>query len=442
MRVRRWCRFAHGWTALVAVAVVTTLVAGPGASTATAEKTYPTEFSSEALIGPGSINATSQARVGLTVSGPEQVSTGEEVTFKNASVSVSLPGEFVASLAGAGVAEIRGNLTCVLLAAGNMQPSLVNIAKQGAFLTSGLPFNAAVHLEGPTERDRPVRFDAPTSGSASFVETVTGHSGELATLATPFEFIIAPEFPPSGCRRPGPLEEDTTRVAIGGEISAYNAAGTRVLGPIGLEVRTVHETFAKIPIGGAVSEKLAFPNWTLSGSLTDKRLGQMVALPAGSTFNGSGELNTETGVGSVSGKLSVPAFTTWFKLFGVLPVGLGMSVSEVGTLAGTIAKSEPVPGDLVLSAPVAVDLGISSVHVLGLVIPTSCSTTEAIGLGLSTTLTHEELVSKGWGFSGATTVPPFQCEGGLLGSLFGRVLSALVSGPENQYAIQVSAPGG
>jgi hypothetical protein len=193
------------------------------------------------------------------------------------------------------------------------------------------------------------------------------------------------------------------------------------------------------PIGG--SESLAFNNWSLSGSLTDKKLGQPITLPAGSTFNGAGELNTETGVGSLSGNLAIPAFTAPLKLFGVLPVELGVQLTPEA-IAGTLAKSETVSGDETLTVPLKLGMDITSISLLGLDIPTACLSAKPLALGLVDNLTREELAKKAWSFAGSTTIPRLKCEGGLLGGLFGVVLSALLSGPENAYAIHVTAPGG
>ncbi len=191
-----------------------------------------------------------------------------------------------------------------------------------------------------------------------------------------------------------------------------------------------------------VSNGTEYHNWLLSASLTDKELGQAITLPEGSAFNGSGELNTETGSGAVNGNLSVPPFSAPLELFGILPVSFGTTVSQVGSLEGTVAKSEAVPGDETLGAAVKLNLAITSVGILGLTIPTRCATTKPLALKLVDTLTREELLTKGWSFAGTTTIPKINCEGGFLGEPFGVVLSQLLSGPENPYSLAISAPSG
>lgn len=196
---------------------------------------------------------------------------------------------------------------------------------------------------------------------------------------------------------------------------------------------------------GAISiapriERPQYKGWELSGMLTPKKLAQPIALPEGSTFNGSGELNTEDGAGSVSGEVSIPPFTTTTKLFGLLPLRLGITLTPAAPVEGSIAPSNSVPGEEALTIPVQLGVAITSVGVLGLTIPTKCSTTEPMTLDPTDTLTREELLAAGWSFAGTTTIPQFTCEGGLLGSAFGEVLSAFISGPGNAYTLNVAAP--
>jgi hypothetical protein len=63
-----------------------------------------------------------------------------------------------------------------------------------------------------------------------------------------------------------------------------------------------------------------------------------------------------------------------------------------------------------------------------------------MALNLTDTLTLEALRSNGWQFTGTTSVPRMQCQGGLLGAAFGSALSVLLSGPGSPYSLTVSAP--
>jgi hypothetical protein len=188
------------------------------------------------------------------------------------------------------------------------------------------------------------------------------------------------------------------------------------------------------------AEKAEDHNWSVSGSFTPKRLAQPVILPAGSTFNGNAELTTETGAGSVKGQIAVPPFTSTLKLFGVLPVTLGMTFSQLGPFAGTVAKSESAAGKELLTIPAHVAMGVTSLRLGGLTVAASCSTAEPLSLNLLDTLTAEELLRKGWQFAGSTPIPRVKCEGPL-GGLLGSLLSVLLSGPEAAYTLAVRAPG-
>lgn len=191
-----------------------------------------------------------------------------------------------------------------------------------------------------------------------------------------------------------------------------------------------------------VIEKAQYSNWAVSGALTDAKQGQAIALPGGSDFNGSAELAAQTGAGSVSGTLMIPPFTAPLKLFGVLPVTLGLTVSETAPLQGALAPSEATAGDERLAIPAKLDIGITSVGLLGLTIPARCHTAEPVALALTDDLTREALLRTGWSFTGSTGIPRFQCEGAFLGRALGAISSALLSGPGNPYSLAITPPAG
>jgi pimeloyl-ACP methyl ester carboxylesterase len=201
---------------------------------------------------------------------------------------------------------------------------------------------------------------------------------------------------------------------------------------------------AMIPyLQGIATEKLEFKNSELSGTFTLKGLqDQMLTLPEGSTFNGDAEVSPETGAGSIAGNIFVPPFTAPVKLFRFFPGSLGITLSQVGALEGTLTRSETIPGDETITLPLELNLGVTSVGLLGIKIPTHCTTAEPVSLKLTQNLTLEELRTKGLQFAGTTSLPRFRCEGGIAPSLFSFLLSVLVSGPENTYAIDVAAPRG
>ena len=184
------------------------------------------------------------------------------------------------------------------------------------------------------------------------------------------------------------------------------------------------------------SERAEYTNWQLSGSLTLKKLGQPINLPGGSTFNGSSEVNPETGAGTLTGSISIPPFTASLKVLGVVPATLGVTPTQDGPFEGSIAKKET--GET-LTIPAKLSLSITSFGLFGLKVPTNCATTEPLSLALAASLTTEQLFKTGWGFTGKTTIPRLKCEG-TFGPLVGTLVSLLLSGPENPYALHFAPP--
>jgi lysophospholipase L1-like esterase len=179
-----------------------------------------------------------------------------------------------------------------------------------------------------------------------------------------------------------------------------------------------------------------FVNWVVSGTIGIKKLNQSITLPAGSTFNGEASLNLLTDSGSLSGTYAIPSFEATLKLLGI-PAKVGLEITQVGTIAGSIAKG--TGGNVTLSTPTAVNVGFNTISILGLTIPTKCQGTEPVQLNLVDNLTLNELLTTGSHFTGTTTFPTVKCEG-TLGTLEGTVLSALFSGPNNPFSISVTPP--
>jgi hypothetical protein len=181
-----------------------------------------------------------------------------------------------------------------------------------------------------------------------------------------------------------------------------------------------------------------FRRWGISGSLTPKKLGQLINLPASSELDGKVTLNSETGAGKLTGALAIPPFTASLKLFGVLPVSLGVGLGSASALEGTIAKNES--GSEVLNMPAQLRMTINSVGFLGLNLPVNCAAAEPLSLALSSVVTRAQLLEGSWGFNGSTTLPHFTCQGSF-GPLIGTLLSVLLSGPENPYSLSFRVVG-
>jgi hypothetical protein len=192
----------------------------------------------------------------------------------------------------------------------------------------------------------------------------------------------------------------------------------------------------------------SFVNWAVSGSLTPKKLNEPVVLPKGSTFNGVAEIGTLTPTelkGTVSGALDVPPFKTTLKLAGLVPSEVGITFTEVGKSTGTLSlgtpgacAGSPYSGECAnMKVTSKAIIGITVVGLLGIDVPTECHTSEPVVFNLSTTLTLGELLDVGPHFSGTTTIPSIKCEG-LSGLVLGALISELMSGPENPYALYIA----
>jgi hypothetical protein len=368
------------------------------------------------VIANGLVNAT--LKVETRAKGPEFVTERETLEFTEASSTVSSPPAVSNELANAFAAtSVKGFVKKTLVKTINATPASENIAVT-AMLPRGLAY------EAPVEKEKEEVFTAPHGTTYSFPEPVSGGAGYTVTGKGGENVELKLEHVNGG---------------IESTLEAFDPTGLRTLRSTAVCEPPEAALGEPIPIKAPI-EKAEYKNWVLSGALVDRKLGLPLALPEGSTFNGSGELNTETGAGSVKGSLSIPPITTTFKLLGFLTIHFGTTLTQVGPFEGAVAKSETVPGDETLTIPAKLNLGITSIGIFGLTFPTNCATAEPIGLNLSNTLTREELLTKGWSFGGTSTLPSIQCEGGVLGSFFGVALTHLLSGPGNPYSLKFSPP--
>jgi hypothetical protein len=179
-----------------------------------------------------------------------------------------------------------------------------------------------------------------------------------------------------------------------------------------------------------------FSNWVLSGGLDIGKLNQEISLPEGARFNGIASINLETQSGPLSGTVTIPAFNAMLKILGV-PATVGLELTQVGSIEGSIAASTAIPGDFSLSLPTKANIGFSSITIFGLKIATKCVTSEPLALNLLDTLPLEELLSTGAQFMGTTKFPTVKCEG-TNGTLVSAILTSLFSGPSNPYSIAIA----
>jgi hypothetical protein len=193
---------------------------------------------------------------------------------------------------------------------------------------------------------------------------------------------------------------------------------------------------------------LPFSNWAVWGSLTVKKLNEPVVLPKGSSFTGGvhfSEFGSSGVTGTVFGHITVPPFKANLKLAGLVPISVSVRFTQVGEAEGSVitvpssnCRNARFNGFCVnMGVTTKAIIGIAGAGIAGIELPTSCETAEPVSLSLNTTSTLNELTGLGAHFKGTTTIPPVKC-GGIEGIVEGIAVTALMSGPENPYAINLA----
>jgi len=427
-------RFGLTGTLAVAGAMVTMMAFASAGGAATPERPYGASFTAACVIAPNVLNVKVSPIFELRFDGPEEVAERQSgIDFNEASAKLKLPPSIEEGFIAIGIHAIRGRFTKLTLDATNMEPRELNIGKP---IAGPLPYPQGLPFEAIGERIDEVVF--PKEGTFSFGPyNVTGRAGENATLSIDGRPAFAPE------------EEGGYRITGNGIVLEYvglNVEGEEALGPFPIVCNAPSTQVASIPIvaGTATTEEAEYNGSALSGSITDAKLGQTLTLPAGSTFTGSGQRNLASGQGSIHGNVSIPAFSTSFKLLGVIPASLGVTLTEAEPVSGTIHPTEGPGGLEQVSLPMKLNLGVSSLRLLGLSIPTSCATAEPSSLLISGAFSvitgPPELLNRPLGSTGTTTIAKLRCGGGLLGALFGSVVSELLAGGGNSYTLGLAAP--
>jgi hypothetical protein len=447
--------------ATAAAMAATLVVAAPGGAAA-GEKEYTTSFEMDCVVAPGVLNihAKEKLKVTLSATGPEQVAVGQELSFHGAHATIESPVELTESFVSLGANEVKGAATLFVLtgAGGGVEPDSINIVRPPEF-PNGLPFLA------PVEKGKPSIFHIPsltlgetgltysfgplkaTSTSGSVVLNVNSEPGYEEVEPGSFKetgkgIITELEGRNSGAHVVGPLKTACNApagvVAASIPINGGPCAGTCTTtsttatvftgcggGPVTCTTTTTTTTAATKTSCACVAGK--FENWKLTGALTDKKLGEKITLPEGCTFNGEFELP-----GPMEGNTLCPPFKASVKLFGVLPMTLGLTLAESEPIKGVFAAGSG--GEIRITGTAKDNLGFSSVGVLGLTIPTSCRTSEPVVFPLETEERPAEVAQR-ITFDGDAALPSIKCSGGFLSSLFGQIVTALMSGPNNPFTL-------
>jgi len=268
---------------------------------------------------------------------------------------------------------------------------------------------------------------------ASFTVTVTSKAPELHLP----EAITAPAEGPSGAKVSYAVTATSADYAAS-ELSVNCAPASGSTFPIG---ETIVNCTATDPANNTASgsfkvtvksAEIQFKEWILKGSITDHRIAETVfTLPTGSRWNGHAAIP-----GELEANTTVPAFKSQLKVFGILPIELGVTFTESGAVKGTLAADPAHAGNDLIKATAKDTLGVSSASILGLSVPVSCQTQEALTFPLEASETLSQLETKGATFSGTTTIPTIHCTGAF-GGIVGPLLTVLVSGPSNPFTFTI-----
>jgi hypothetical protein len=201
----------------------------------------------------------------------------------------------------------------------------------------------------------------------------------------------------------------------------------------------------------AFTIKPKFEHFKVRGTLTAKKLNQTITLPTGE-FNGEATLTFvpepegTVGVeGPLTGTTTIPPFETEIKLLGI-PAKVGLTFTATEPAAGSLTSIPPKECEGKnacehLSVPTHANIGFTTITILGLTVPTKCTTAEPVFLNLGVNETLSKLLGleepAGSFFSGTATFPRVTCEG-ILGPIEGALLTALFSGPNNPYMLSVT----
>ncbi len=445
-------RFGRMLSALTpAGLLVAAVLAWPAASGATpsGSQTVTATVPLDCVLAPGTLNVEATIQATFTGTAAQTVSPGDPLTLTDVTTSLQVPANLSSSFASLGATTASGTVTnfgvdvtnssmpVVNAAAGGLPFGPVNVVANQA-LTLPVPSTGPFTLNGGTETG------SPGDTSVLSVDTTPGFTGNSndGFTATGQGITSTVTGKTASGARVGPLSivcnapaatlgsvsvvagASTTTTTTSSSSSSTTTSSTTTSSTTTTSTTTTTSSDIQIP----------FENWTLSGSVTDTKLGSAISLPPGSTFNGLADLTQHT----VTGDISVPAFNSSVNLFGFLPTTVGLTFTEAGSSTGTIITDPSNASDLEIAITSKANLGITSLGAFGLNIPVDCATTRPTVFHLSATLPALDLIS-GTTFTGDVTLPSVRCRG-FLGGLVGGVLTLLFSGPDNPYSLTIAPP--
>ena len=194
-----------------------------------------------------------------------------------------------------------------------------------------------------------------------------------------------------------------------------------------------HSASATLPSSARLTPEtgdliIPLPAWNLTGTVTEKKSGISVEVPKGSTLSAEGDVTA----GTLTANLSIPPIDQTISVLGI-PITVKGALTPTGTIHGTVGLTNG--GVLSQSAVGDANEVVGSVGVGIFTVPIGCTTEKPIELPLSITEPVNALATGGFGIKTEVTVPEF---GGC--GLFGPILSATMSGPNNPISITATPP--
>lgn len=196
-----------------------------------------------------------------------------------------------------------------------------------------------------------------------------------------------------------------------------------------------HSSPSELPAGARLTPQtgdllVTLPNWQVSGSVTDAKLGVTLKIPAGATLTGEGDVTS----GMLTASLSVPPIDETITLFGLVPVTIRGALEQSGPVSGSIGLSNT--GELSLKASGAANLVTQSIGILFLNINLGCKTSTPIALPFDIEEPVNAFSSGSVSVTDTVTIPSFSgC-----GALNSALVTALLSGSGNKINITTEPP--
>jgi len=401
-------------------------------------------------IEPGILSLGATGSLVIAADVPTQVTPGQSFSISNVALGVAIPGALSTSFASLGAVTVSGGITNGgTLDFTNTTPSSLPFGGGGTIpfgpvgVTAGQPVDLIFPPTGSfsvgpvTVNENTVGQDVQLSLDSSQPITIsmTGLDSTGATVVGPVDIPCA--VPSNTTLATIPIVAATTSSSTSSTGTTTNpgtttSASTTSFSTSSTQSTTFPGTATSTATTTAPPLTVHFTNWTLSGSLGLAKLKQTIALPSGSTFNG-----TATVPGTLTGDIAVPPFKATIKVLG-LPTTLTTTFKEASPVSGTVVPDPTTSGNLDIKATSKVTIGLTGVGILGLNLPVSCQTSTPVSFPLNASVPALDLTS-GATFSGTTTLPSVKCSG-VLGSLIGPVLTALMSGPNNAFTLSIAPP--